>query len=107
MEQIHIYLCCRGGLSSGFLSQRARQYIKKNKIFATIDAISESEVQHYFSKMDILMIGPHMEYRLDSLTEQAKAYHFPIIIIPGEIYEMLDGEGLVKLALEKVNTNKV
>ena len=35
MAQAHIYLCCGGGLSSGFLAQKARAAAKKGKIDAT------------------------------------------------------------------------
>ena len=45
MAQAHIYLCCGGGLSSGFLAQKARAAAKKGKIDATIEAKSESEVK--------------------------------------------------------------
>ena len=54
MAQLHIYLCCGGGLSSGFLAQKARAAAKKSKVNATIEAKSESEVTQYLSKMDIL-----------------------------------------------------
>ena len=43
MAQLHIYLCCGGGLSSGFLAQKARAAAKKSKVNATIEAKSESE----------------------------------------------------------------
>lgn len=50
MAQAHIYLCCGGGLSSGFLAQKARAAAKKGKIDATIEAKSESEVTQYLPK---------------------------------------------------------
>ena len=40
MAQLHIYLCCGGGLSSGFLAQKARAAAKKSKVNATIEAVS-------------------------------------------------------------------
>lgn len=54
MAQAHIYLCCGGGLSSGFLAQKVSwAAAKKGKIDATIEAKSESEVTQYLPKMEI------------------------------------------------------
>lgn len=99
MTQYHIYLCCGGGLSSGFLAQKARAAAKKAKLNATIEAKSESEVVQYLPKMDILCIGPHYEFRLKAFQEMAAPYGVPVIVIPEEIYSMLDGAALLDLAL--------
>lgn len=100
MEQLNIYLCCGGGLSSGFLAQKSRQAAKKNKINATIEAKSESEIPQYLSKIDILMVGPHYAFRLEAFKEMAKDYGFPVVVIPEEIYSMIDGPALLDLALD-------
>lgn len=102
MNQIKIYLCCGGGLSSGFLAQKARQAAKKQKVDALIEAKSESEVTQYLPKMNILCVGPHYEFRLSAFQEMAKPYDIPVIVIPEEIYSMLDGAGLLKLALDTI-----
>lgn len=102
MEPLNIYLCCGGGLSSGFLAQKARKAAKKSNVSAVIEAKSESEVPQYLDKMDILLIGPHYAFRLDSFKEMANN-RFPVIVIPEEIYSMLDGNALVELALSELN----
>lgn len=106
MEHLNIYLCCGGGLSSGFLAQKARQSAKKRKIDATIEAKSESEVTQYFSKMDILMVGPHYAFRVDSFKEQAKPYGIPVVLIPDEVYSMLNGSALLDMAIEEIEKSK-
>lgn len=102
MAQAHIYICCGGGLSSGFLAQKARAAAKKGKIDATIEAKSESEVTQYLPKMDILCIGPHYEFRLNAFKDMAAPYNIPVIVIPEEIYSMLDGKALLELALLEI-----
>ena len=97
---IHIYLCCGGGLSSGFLAQKARAAAKKERIEATIEAKSESEVNQYLSRMDILCIGPHYEFRLKAFQDLASPYGIPVVVIPEEIYSMLDGSALLNYAME-------
>ena len=107
MAQLHIYLCCGGGLYSGFLAQKARAAAKKSKVNATIEAKSESEVTQYLSKMDILCIGPHYEFRLKAFEDMAAPYNIPVIVIPEEIYSMLDGKALLQLAVDTLEKYKV
>ena len=107
MAQLHIYLCCGGGLSSGFLAQKARAAAKKSKVNATIEAKSESEVTQYLSKMDILCIGTHYEFRLKAFEDMAAPYNIPVIVIPEEIYSMLDGKALLQLAVDTLEKYKV
>ena len=107
MAQLHIYLCCGGGLSSGFLAQKARAAAKKSKVNATIEAKSESEVTQYLSKMDILCIGPHYEFRLKAFEDMAAPYNIPVIVIPEEIYSMLVGKALLQLAVDTLEKYKV
>ena len=101
MAQLHIYLCCGGGLSSGFLAQKARAAAKKSKVNATIEATQ------YLSKMDILCIGPHYEFRLKAFEDMAAPYNIPVIVIPEEIYSMLDGKALLQLAVDTLEKYKV
>ena len=44
--------------------------------------------------MDILCIGPHYEFRLKAFEDMAAPYNIPVIVIPEEIYSMLDGSQL-------------
>lgn len=106
MAQLHIYLCCGGGLSSGFLAQKARAAAKKSKIDVTVEAKSEREVTQYLQKMDILCIGPHYEFRLKAFQELAEPYQIPVIVIPEEIYSMLDGKALLELVLQELKIEK-
>ena len=56
--------------------------------------------------MDILCIGPHYEFRLEAFQDMAAPYDIPVIVIPEEIYSMLDGKALLELALSKIEKVK-
>ena len=106
MAQLHIYLSAEEGSPRDFL-QKARAAAKKSKVNATIEAKSESEVTQYLSKMDILCIGPHYEFRLKAFEDMAAPYNIPVIVIPEEIYSMLDGKALLQLAVDTLEKYKV
>lgn len=103
MNNVRILLCCGAGMSSGFLAQRARQVAKKKKINATIDARSESDVNQYFSQIDILLVGPHYKAAMEGLKKECEPYGVPVVLIPQEVYATLDGEALIKLAMETLD----
>ena len=103
-ETLRVMLCCGAGFSSGLLAQKSRQYIKKNGLNMTVDARSESQVSGYLNQIDVLMLGPHYANELEQFKEMCKGRPIAVSVIPNEIYGMVDGEKLVKLAIELAKT---
>lgn len=102
MATVRILLCCGAGFSSGLLAQQSRKYVKKEKIDATVDARSESQVQGYLDKIDVLLLGPHYANELDSFESLANPYGVKVAVIPEKIYGSIDGAALVMFALNLV-----
>lgn len=90
-----VLLTCGAGASSGFMAQKMRQAAKKKNLEYQIKAVSESEVNEYMKDYDILLIGPHLKYKLDSLQKEAKNYGISVQLIDEKIYGELDGERLL------------
>lgn len=95
---MRILLCCGGGFSSGVLAQRCRKAAKKIGIDATIDAKSESQVNDYLSKIDVLLLAPHYEVELKKFEKLAMPHGVKVGVIPRDIYGMIDGDRLIALA---------
>lgn len=106
METVNILLCCGAGMSSGFLAQRARQAAKKQKINATVEARSHSDIASYMSSIDILMVGPHYAGELPEFEKLAEPHHIPVCVIPQDIYAQLKGDALLELAMAKIEAYK-
>ena len=53
--------------------------------------------------IDILLLGPHYAAELDKFKILADPYGVPVMVIPQDIYAMLDGERLLKLVTEVMN----
>lgn len=98
MSTLRILLCCGGGISSGMLAQKCRKAAKKNGIDATIDAKSESQVNDYLSKVDVLLLAPHYEVELEKFKKLAEPKNVKVAVIPRDIYGMIDGDRLIALA---------
>lgn len=106
MKDFRVMLCCGAGMSSGFMAQSARKAAKKNNMNISIDARSESQVNQYLGSIDLLMIGPHYASQLPYYEKICAAYSCKVCVIPQDIYGSLDGEKLLKLALEKLQSCK-
>ena len=96
-------LCCGAGMSSGFLASSARKAAKKQKINASIEARSHSEVVEYMSSIDILLLGPHYSSELSKYEDLAKPHGVKVCVIPQDIYATLDGARLLTFAIDSLN----
>ncbi len=67
---------------------------------ATIDARSESQISAYISKIDVLLLGPHYANEVEHFRQAGAPYGVVVDVIPDEIYGMVDGKGLVELAVK-------
>ncbi len=100
MKELKIMLCCGAGMSSGMLAKKARKAAQKRGMEIEIAAKSESEVHHHFQNIDLLFLGPHFASHQEQFQRLGKPFGVPVLVIPRDIYGMLDGEKLIDLALE-------
>lgn len=103
MDTIKIMLCCGAGMSSGMLANKARKAAKKLELNAEVSARSESEVHKHFQNIDILFLGPHFSSHQEQFSKIAAPFNVPVLVIPKKIYGLLDGEALIKLAIETLS----
>lgn len=102
-ERKKVLLICGAGMSSGIISKNAKKYAKKENIKIDFEARSNSEVSPYLPSIDLLMIGPHYALELEKFKKMTEPYNVPVITIPRKTYAMMDGEAIVKTALENFN----
>lgn len=106
MENIKVLLCCGAGMSSGFLASSARKAAKKQKLPISVEARSHSEAMELLGTIDVMLLGPHYASELEKFQEMAAPYNVPVQVIPQDIYAMLDGERLLKLVTEIMESRK-
>jgi PTS system cellobiose-specific IIB component len=102
LERYTILLVCGGGMSSGFLAQNIRKAAKNRSMDLEVFARSESEVEEYVDRIDVLLYGPHLKYLEKELIEKVSGRNIPISIIDQSIYGMIDGERTLDLILELI-----
>lgn len=96
---IKVMLVCGGGASSGFLATSMRKAARKKGVTMDIFAKSESEVEHFKDEIQVLLVGPHLEYLSDEIAEKLVGTDVIMSIIEKNIYGALDGEKAVEKVL--------
>lgn len=96
-----ILLMCGAGASSGFMAQAMRK-AAKNQGLENIEIIarSDAEMMTNLKGTDLIMFGPHLEYKKDALENDLKSYEIPFTFINRDAYGAIDGEAALKQALE-------
>lgn len=102
MKKLNVLLVCGSGASSGFMAANMRKAASKRGLDADIKARSESEIESYIDEIDVLMVGPHLEYILDEVEEYTHGVDVKVILMKGEYYATLDGEKALDHLLSEI-----
>lgn len=104
---LRILIVCGGGASSGFLAQGMRKAAKKDSVELTVEARSETEVEEYVGKVDVVLVGPHLAFMFDSIRALVEPHGIQVALVPPQVYGRLDGAAAYKLAQGLVTTEGV
>jgi PTS system cellobiose-specific IIB component len=99
-----VLVVCGGGASSGFLAQSMRKAAKQAGVELEVSARSETEVDEYADRIDVLLIGPHLAYMEDKLRAKVEPRGVRVALLPHKIYGRLDGAGAFALVQEMAGT---
>ena len=97
-----ILLCCGSGASSGFMANNAMAAARPRGMEMSVQGCSVSEVEDYLHEVDLVMLGPHFQHRVEAIRDIADEYGVPVDLIDGNVYGSLDGKGLLEQALKSL-----
>lgn len=95
----NVLLICGSGASSGFMAAAIRKAAKKRKVEITVKAASEAQLDERINEIDCLLIGPHLSYMLEELSEKTADKGIEVAVIPQIIYGTLNGDKALDLIL--------
>jgi cellobiose PTS system EIIB component len=104
---LRILIICGGGASSGFLAQGMRKAARGQGVEATVEARSESEVEEYVGRVDVVLVGPHLAFMLDHIRTLVEPHGIKVSLVPQAVYGRLDGAAAFKLAQDLLSTEGV
>lgn len=98
---LKIMLACSAGMSTSLLVTRMQKSADERKLECKIWAVSESALTTEYANepCDVLLIGPQVRFRLNSIKEQVKNA-IPVDVIDMRTYGMMDGAKVLDQALK-------
>lgn len=99
----NILLACGAGASSGFIAQKMRKAAQKQGLEISIRAVSDTEIMENIEGIGVLLIGPHLKHKFEEIQKEVDSFGVKASIIDRKYYATLDGESVLKQALELMN----
>ncbi len=97
-----IYLFCSAGMSTSLLVSKMKKVATDQNISCEIEAFAESTISKYGPEADVILIGPQIRFKEKKIKEQFP--NKPVEAIDMRAYGLVDGETVLKRALELKNT---
>lgn len=100
-EKLDIVLCCSAGMSTSLVVEKMQDAAKEKGIDAEIKAVPVSSVEELDNshKIDILLLGPQVKFKLNELKEVYKDQNTLVDVINMMDYGMINGEKILRDAL--------
>lgn len=101
-EKLDIVLCCSAGMSTSLVVEKMQDAAKEKGIDVEIKAVPVSSVEDFDSshKIDILLLGPQVKFKLNELKEVYKDQNTLVDVINMMDYGMINGEKILTDALK-------
>jgi len=87
-------------MSTSMLVKRMQKAASEKGISAEIVAVSTADMYGEIDKADVILLGPQARYMLGEVKKAAEGRGIPVEVIDQRIYGMMDGEAVLKMALE-------
>jgi PTS system cellobiose-specific IIB component len=92
---MNVLLVCGSGASTAFMAANIRKAAKKEGIPISVEARSETEIENFTDQVNCIMLGPHLDYLLDEITQRYKDRDIKIAVMKKCYYSILDGEAAI------------
>jgi len=96
----NILLACSAGMSTSLLVTKMEEAAGKSGVEVNIWAVGQDKAPKEMEKADVLLIGPQMRFMKKKFSKIAEEVGIPIDVIDSMAYGRVDGEAVLKKALE-------
>jgi len=99
----NIVLFCSAGMSTSLLITKMEKVAKEKGIDVSLNAFPEAEMDKHLEGVDVVLLGPQIRYNLPNAKKICGKRGIPVEAISPADYGMMDGERVLKQALELSN----
>ena len=98
MTMRHLTLICMAGISTSLLVNKMKRLIRNENFEIAVTAMSERAFQGYTGQTDVLLLGPQLGHRFESLKEQYESKGIRIDRIDPERFGAMDAKAVLEQA---------
>lgn len=102
---MNILLACSSGITTNLLVNKMLDASLASGRNDKIRAVGQAELDAAMHDSDVLLLGPQMKFLYEKLVPRAQETNTKIGTIPAKMYANIDGEGILKLAIETCENN--
>lgn len=101
---MNILLACNGGVSTGILADKMEKTAKEQGMECRVWAVDDGQIDNELSsgRVDIVLIGPQIKYKLKGLQESLSHYGVPIVCMNPIDYGMNNVANILRFAQEHI-----
>lgn len=96
---MRIVLLCAQGMSTSLLVERMKEAASDQQINAEIEAHAVDSFEKQIETADVILLGPQIRYKKNSLFPKAEAAGTPIDIIDMSAYGTINGKKVLEQAI--------
>lgn len=93
-----IYLFCSAGMSTSLLASKMQDAADSRNEDVKVEAHPIAEVDNYVNELDCIALGPQVRFMEKEV--KGKAGDTPVVVLPMNIYGLMDGEKALDVVLE-------
>ena len=101
-----IAMVCENGASTGLCVRKMIEYAKKNDIACDIEAYPKAQLDNIVDKMDCLLLGPQIAFKLDSFKNSYPTQAAKFAVVNPMDFGMMDGKKIMNAAIALIENNK-
>lgn len=99
---IKIVLVCSAGMSTSLLVLKMKDTARKQGIEVDIIAVPEVEAKRNTEGTDVVLLAPQVRYLLSKMKKDLEPLGIPTAVIESINYGMMNGEAVMKQAMELI-----
>ena len=101
-----VYLFCSAGMSTSMLASNMQDVANQHNLPIKVAAFPHNKLEEIISedRPDCILLGPQVKYMYEETVEQFGSQGIPIAVIDQGDYGMMNGEKVLKAALECLKT---
>lgn len=99
-----VYLFCSAGMSTSMLASKMQKVANEHNLPVEVEAFPDGKIAQIVEEKhpDVILLGPQVKYRYEEIAQEFKSTGIPIQLIDQSDYGMMNGEKVLKSAIQLI-----